>query len=258
MSPLLITILIVVVVATLFGIGFINHTLETNKLEKARQKADLNDRLRRCSEVSESMPGQLMTPALKLMLTRLLLQLSERLLLVDKGNTALQGRTQTMREEIAKGDAITVGNIVQPILTEAKAKEVRFLLESLHGQLGRAVKDGFLQPIEAKSWAKELRHMLVHLHVEFFTNLGQQMLLQKQPRQARLSFERGVQYLRKQPEPAFYQKQLKQLEAHLERATALVMEEDAAQPADEDAPLQGGLKELEDEDDIWRKKNFYE
>lgn len=258
MSPLLITILIVVVVATLFGIGYINHSMETNKLEKARRKADLNDRLQRCSEISESMPGQLMTPALKLMLTRLMLQLSERLNLMEKGNATLQGRIQDLRSEVAKGDDIAVGNIVQPILNEAKAKEVRFLLESLHGQLGRAAKDGLLQPIEAKSWAKELRHMLVYLHVEFFINLGQQKILQKQPRQARLSFERGVQYLRKQPEPAFYQKQLKQLEAHLERATALVMEEDAATSAEEDASqLQDGLKDL-DEEDIWRKKNFYE
>nr|WP_276583749.1 hypothetical protein [Pseudomonas sp. RIT-PI-AD] len=250
--------MIVVVVVALFGIGYINHMMESSKLEKARLKADLSDRLRRCAEVSDSLPGQLMSPALKLMLTRLLMQLSERMALVDKGNAALQARLQELRAEVAKGDAITVGNLVQPVLSEAKAKEVRFLLETLHGQLGRAVKDGFLQPIEAKSWAKELRHMLVYLHVEFFTNMGQQLLMQKQPRQARLSFERGVQYLRKQPEPGHYQKQLSQLQAHLEKATALVMEDNANPEDEENSQLNDGLKELTEEEDIWRKKNFYE
>jgi hypothetical protein len=71
-----------------------------------------------------------------------------------------------------------------------------------------AAQEGFLATNEAKHWVKEIRHILVLLHIEFFNNLGQQALQQNQPGQARLAFERGVQYLRKQPEPKQYEEQL--------------------------------------------------
>ena len=149
-----------------------------------------------------------------------------------------------------------VNNPPQKIASEAKAKEIRFQLESLHGQITRAAQDGLLPADEAKSWVKEIRGMLVQLHVEFFTNLGLQAMQENQPRQARLAFERGVQYLQKQPEPAHYQNQLQQLKAQLDRANALVLEK--AQPsADEPNALTEGLKSLED-DDTWKKKNIYD
>ncbi len=62
MSPLVITLLIVGGIFILIAIAYINHMVEQSKLKKARLKADLNDRLRRCADLSESMPGQLMTP----------------------------------------------------------------------------------------------------------------------------------------------------------------------------------------------------
>lgn len=47
MSPLLITALIIGGIALLIAIGYINHVVENSKLEKARLKAELNDRVRR-------------------------------------------------------------------------------------------------------------------------------------------------------------------------------------------------------------------
>ena len=113
-----------------------------------------------------------------------------------------------------------------------------------------------LPRVEAQKWVKEIRHLLTLLHIEFFGNLGQQALQQGQPRQARLAFERGVQYLQKQPEIGRYQAQLRQMEAQLAQANALVLE--TSQPApDEQSELGDGLKAL-DEDDIWKKKNLYD
>src|SRR5690606_19779056 len=137
-----------------------------SRLEKARLKADLNDRVRRARDVSESMPGQLMSPALKLLLSRFELQFGERLLPLDKNNADLKSRLAELREAVAKGDAIPVRNPPQPITTEIKAKDVRFLLENLHGQITRAAQEHILQAAEAKRWLGEIRHMLVQLHVE--------------------------------------------------------------------------------------------
>ncbi|HSC83778.1 MAG TPA: hypothetical protein VLC30_09185 [Pseudomonas sp.] len=255
MSPVVITVLIVAGIVILIAIGYINNMVENSKLEKARLKADLNDRVRRSRDVSENMPGQLMSPELKLMLSRLELQLSERLLPLDKGNTDLRTRIGELRELVAKNDAIPVRNAPQQILTEIKAKEIRFLLENLHSQITRSAQEGLLPVQEGKRWIGEIRHMLVQLHLEFFSNLGQQAMQHNQPGQARLAYERGVQYLRKQPDTERYKHQLQQLEQLLLRANAMVLEK--AQPtADGHNELVDGLQAIEQDD--WKKKNMYD
>lgn len=256
MSPLVITVLVLVGIALLIAIGYINHLVENRKLEQARQKADLLDRSRRCADISESMPGQFMSPALKLLLSRMELSLGERLLAVDKQNTQIKERIAELRPLIAQGESIAVRNTPQAILTEAKAKDVRFLFEALHAQITRSAQDGLLARNDAQQWVKEIRHLLALLHIEFFGNLGQQALQQGQPGQARLAFERGVQYLRKQQDVGRYQVQLQQLENQLARANAMVLEN--AQPAvDDNSALNDGLKALDD-DDLWKKKNLYD
>lgn len=62
MSPLVITLLIVVGIVILIVIGYVNHMVENSKLEKARLKADLSDRIRRCADLSETLPGQMVSP----------------------------------------------------------------------------------------------------------------------------------------------------------------------------------------------------
>jgi hypothetical protein len=254
-SPLVITLLIVTGIVILIAIGYTNHLLENSKLEKARIRADLSDRMRRCANLSRSLPGQFMSPALKLLLSQFELQLGERLLPLDKRNTALKARIDELRTMVALGESIVVANTPQQIVDENQAKEVRFQLENLHAQITRSTQEGQLSAAEAKRWMGEIRLMLVQLHIEFFTNLGQRALQQQQPGQARLAFERGVQYLRKQPDPARYESQLQQLEKLLARANALVLA--STKPTvDEPSELTEGLKSLEEDD--WKKKNIYD
>ena len=256
MTPLTITLLIVAGIAVLIAIGFLNHVAEKKKLERARLKVELGDRLRRCGEITETFPGQLMSPALKLLMTRLELNVVTRLLAMDKGNEELKARVVELTALVNKGEEIPVNNPPAPIQTEAKAKDVRFLLEALHGQVTRAAHDGFLASGEAKHWVKEIRHILVLLHIEFFNNLGQHALSHEQPGQARLAFERGVQYLRKQPEPAFYQEQLTYLEKLLARSNSMVLT-NIAEVKDQENELNEGLKEVEAAAE-WKKKVVYD
>ncbi|WPN48456.1 hypothetical protein [Pseudomonas sp. P8_241] len=252
----MITLLVVAGIALLIAIGYMNHVVENNKLEKARTKLELNDRVRRCGEITETFPGQLMTPALKLLVTRLELNVCQRLLNLEKSSANLKARITELEALVGQGESIPVNNPPGPIHTEAKAKDVRFLLEALHGQITRAAQDGFLPPSEAKRWIREVRHILVLLHIEFFNNLGQHSLQQNQPGQARLAFERGVQYLRKQQDPRVYAEQLEYLEKLLARANDQVM--------DRIAPVEGevnqlteGLKDVEADAD-WKKKVIYD
>jgi len=254
-TPLLITLLIVAGIALLIVIGYLNNVVENSKLERARLKIELADRLRRCGEITETFPGQFMTPALKLLLTRLELNLNQRQLALDKHNAELKARIAELEGLIALGDSIPVNNPPNPIQTEVKAKDVRFLLEALHTQIVKATQENVLPTSEGKHWVKEIRHLLVLLHIEFFNNLGQQALQQEQPGQARLAFERGVQYLRKQPEPKVYEEQLTYLEKLLARANAQVL--DQMEPAEnEHNELTDGLKT--DEEETWKKKVIYD
>lgn len=255
MSPLLITLLIVGGIALLMVIAYINHAVENSKLDKARQRADLIDRIRRCQDISERLPGQLMTPGLKLLLCQLQLQLSERLQSVDKQHPTLASDIEALRAQVVQGESITVKNPPQPIINEAKAKEARYILENLQALLTGAVQINLMPVNEGKQWMRQIRHMLVQVYIECFSTLGQAALQQGRPGQARLAFERAVQYLRKQPEPALYQIQLKRFEEQLARTNAMVL--DAPPPAaDEPSELTEGLKGLEEED--WKKKNIYD
>lgn len=253
-SPLLITLLIVIGIILLGSIAYINHVVENSKLEKARQRADLQDRIRRCADVSESMPGQLMTPAMKLLLSNMELKLSERLLPLEKNNSDLRTRIEELRNLVSKADGIPVRNAPRAVSNEAQAKEIRFLLENFHSLLTRATQEQQLSAAESKQWAGEIRQALVHTHIELFSNLGQHYLQKNEPRQARLAIERGVQYLKKQPEPAKYQKALQLFEQQLERINALVLQA-SAPDANLSNALTEGLQALDEEDD-WKKKSF--
>ncbi|GGL47007.1 hypothetical protein GCM10009091_30960 [Pseudomonas brenneri] len=256
MTPLMITLLVIAGIVILIAIGYMNHVVENNKLEKARAQIELNDRLRRCGEITETFPGQLMTPQLKLLLTRLELNVNQRMLHLNKSSATIKARIAELETLVGQGESIPVNNPPGPIQTEAKAKDVRFLLEALHGQVTRAAQDGFLPTNEAKHWIREIRHLLVLLHIEFFNNLGQHALQQAQPGQARLAFERGVQYLRKQPEPAAYSQHLQLLEKQLARANSMVLT-NSQQTAEEVNELTEGLK-ADDADAEWKKKVIYD
>lgn len=256
MTPLMITLMVVAGIALLIAIGYLNHVAENSKLDKARAKLELADRLRRCSEISDTFPGQLVTPALKLLMTRLELNVMQRMAGMDKHDAQIKNRVAELETLVAQGDAIAVTNPASPILTEAKAKDVRFLLEALHGQVTRAAHDGFLQTSEAKHWIREIRNILVMLHIEFFNNLGQAALQQDQPGQARLAFERGVQYLKNQPDPVTYQHALLTMEKQLARANSMVLT-NTAPTEDDDNALTEGLK-ADDVESEWKKKVIYD
>ncbi|WP_277052750.1 hypothetical protein [Zestomonas thermotolerans] len=255
MSPVVITLLVVGGIAILLAIGYINSLIESRNLERARRKAELGDLIKRCARLSEGLPGQFMSGPLKLLLARLELLDCEHLLPLDKQNTALRERIEELRRLIAQGEAIAVPNAPQKIFNEAKAKEIRYQLDDLHAQIGRAARAGLLGTQEAKRWVQQIRDMLVRTHLELFNNLGQAALQQNRPGQARLAFERGVQYLRKLADPTPYEAELKRLEVQLEQANALVL--DRLKPgAGDPSELTEALKTLEDDD--WKKKQIYD
>ncbi|WXL24107.1 hypothetical protein WG219_12185 [Ectopseudomonas mendocina] len=256
MSPLFITSLVIGGVVLLLAIAYINQMVEANKIEKARMRADLTDRLRRCGDLNETLPGQLMSPALKQLLIRLQIHICDRLIGLNKNDKDALANLEVLRQQQKLGESITISNPQEHISSEAKGKDIRYQLETLHGQLTRAVKDGVITVAEGKHWVGQIRHMLCQVHIELFNNLGLQALQKNMPGQARLAFERGVQYLSKQPEPNPYKEALKKFEDQLARANALVLD-NIKRSSSQQSELNTGLDSL-GSDEEWKKKNIYD
>ncbi len=256
MSSVTIVILILVGVVALFLIGYLNHVLEKNKLDKARRKAELIDRQRRCANLSESLPGQLMTVELKQLLNRLELHFIDQLRVIEKHDPKYQLHAEELRQLIAKADDLPIKNPPLTIITDEQAKDVRFQLESLQTQIIRAVEEKLIPANQGKQWLVQIKQMLVNVYIDYFSNLGCQLLSQNQPGKARLVFERAVQYLKKQKDINLYQQQLKQFEALLTRANASVLEHTRPNPA-QSTELTEGI-EQQDQEDGWKKKQIYD
>lgn len=255
MSPALITALVFAALFVAIILVYASQQIERRKLERQRQKAELTERVRRCADLSEILPGQMMTPALKLLMCKLELKLSERLRPMAPENTELVTRIDELVVLLGKGENLPVKNPPQAINTENKAKEVRFLLEGLHGVITRAARENLITTAEARHWVDEIRHMMVQLHIDFFTSVGVQLLQQDKPRQARLAFERAVQFLRRQADQDRYRIELRELAKHLERANDLALDREPTE--EEEDELTVGLTQ-EEIDDPWRKKQVYD
>jgi hypothetical protein len=253
LSPVVISGLVVAALFLVIAIGYASQIVEKHNLEKARLRADLNDRLRRCVTVADALPGQMITPQLKTMLTRLELYLCERLLPLERKNPAHAARMQALTSALAGGETAATNPPVK-IASEAQAKQLRLLLEDLHAQVVWAAKQRQLDQDSAKFWLQEIQRLLVQLHVEYFDNMGRQALQQRQPQKARLTFERGIQYLRKQPQTPEHQARIAAFAALIE--VALGAEQERQQPnPEEPSQLAEGLKDLDDDD--WKKNNIY-
>lgn len=256
MSPLVITILVVSGIGLLIAIAYCNQWVERKKLETSRRKAELNDRIQRSSGLSDALPGQLMSPKLKLMLCRVQLHFVEELLRIDKKHQAAASRKAALLQQIAQGEDIALNNPLQAINSEPRGNEVRLQLETLHTLILRSAKDGALTLEEAKHWQAEIQHLLAQMNTELFSSLAKQALQNNQLGKARLALEQGVQQLRKQPTPERYQREIDKLQAQLDHVSGQLVELKAPEH-EQDSELIGGLKSLESEDD-WKKKSVYD
>ncbi|WP_205340569.1 hypothetical protein [Denitrificimonas caeni] len=256
MSSVTIVILIFIAIAALLFIGYINQLIEKTSLEKARLKADLLDRYRRCGILSEALPGQLMSVELKQLLNRLELHFVEQLSTIDSQEAKYKLREEELRQSIAEADELRIKNLPVTIISDQQAKDVRFQLESLQAQIIRAVEEKLLPGAEGKYWLGQLKHMLVTVYIDYFNNSGRQFLEQDNTAQARLMFERAIQYLKKQNDAALYKQPMAQFESLLARTNASMLE--GSNPSSEQiSELTEGL-ELQDQENEWKKKHIYD
>ncbi|GAC1037924.1 hypothetical protein thsps117_26820 [Pseudomonas sp. No.117] len=255
MSSTMIAAVVGLGILLIIMIAFVNQKLEAGRLEKQRLVADLTDRIKRCAQLAGSLPGQLMTPALKQLFNRIELGLIARLGALQPPSATLTARKTELEEGLAKGDDIEVTNVARPVHTEARVKEVRGYLEMLHSLVAHANQVGILDGQEAQRWVAEMRYLLTLSYVEFFRYQAEQQIKNEHFIQARQAYERAIMQIRKQQQPERYTELLAYLEEQMTQVKRQQSElaEQASGSANELSDSVDTLK-----DDSWRKKNDYE
>jgi cell division septum initiation protein DivIVA len=252
---MLIGILVAVGVAVLVGIGFISHSLERARLERARQVADLSARVRHCSAIGSLLPGQFMSQEL----ATLLLSIEQHLLLqlqkIDRKNPKVDKQLADVRQQLAGGE-VTINNAPRKILDEAQAKEVRDMLENLHKLVAQAHRDGVLDKSGMTRWTAQIRQYLTTTVIEMYQNVARTALQDRKPRLAKLQYERALGYLQKLNDPA-YSELFAQLRAKLKMAEDMVVQSEL-RSADGTSELEAGIAQLDKGDDEWKKKAVYD
>lgn len=254
MSSVTIIVLILGGIVALLLVGYLNNSVEKNKLEKARKKAEQSERQQRIEALSESLPKQFLTVALKQLLHKLELHFVEGVLANDAQNKRMQGRKLLLKERLEQGEQYAIGNPEVSVQTEEQVKEIRFQLESLQTQLVRATEEKLVPVEQLKPAVAHIQMQLINLYLDYFRVSGQRFMQQGQSRQARLAYERAVKLLKRQTAPQFTQ-QLGQFEQLLAQATKLVLEQTQATTSS-GSELSGAVDS--EQSDEWKKKQLYD
>ncbi|GGM15968.1 hypothetical protein ACFQDN_26580 [Pseudomonas asuensis] len=236
--------------------AYVDQVADRYQLDKARLRADLNDRIFRIGTLSESFPAQFMTPELKQLLIRLELNLIQRIARLEKPTEALTERESLLQEQEKLGIEISIDNQPCPLSSEAAFKAVNFQLETLNSQIHRAVQDGLLTKADASNWFKSIRHWLTQSNLEMFDNMAAQALESDQPRLAKRAYERGLQYIRNQSDQTAFQSQREAFEKGMELAEETIAKQTEAEQQLKATPLEE--KTPEPEGSQWKKKPLYD
>jgi hypothetical protein len=255
MSPLLIGSLVAGGVLILLSIGFISHSLERARIERARAIAELASRLKTCRTINAQLPGQYMSAELKVLLTSLEISLLEKLTRLDRKDERARQMLESARQELKKPEP-AVGNPPVKMESEIQAKEARLMLENLQTLLVQAHKEGMIDKLALQQWSAQISEYLLVTSLEVFEVLAIQGMHQGKPRVAKLQYERAIAYLHQQNNPVL-DDQVLRFKALLEQASAATVRSEQATNADS-SELSAGLQELEKTDAEWKKKAVYD
>ena len=255
MSPMLIAALVIGGLVILVCIGFFSQSLERARLERARALAELRARLRQCSTINASLPGQFMSAELKTQLSQIEADLLARLIKLDKKNTQLADQLTSVRQQLDKNDP-RITNIPVAITSEAAAQDARQQLSDLLQQLELARRDRVLDDAAFRRWSQELDQHLYQTTLTMFQAIANEAMQTGKPRVAKLQYERAIAYLAKQPhnDSTAQLAVFRQLLANAEQA-ALRMEQNSDAGTNE---LSAGVQALAADDEAWKKKAIYD
>jgi hypothetical protein len=239
----------------LLSIGFISHSLERARIERARAIAELSSRLKICRTINAQLPGQYMSAELKMLLTSLEISLLEKLSRLDRKDERARQMLESARQELKTPQPAFINSPVK-MESEIQAKEARLMLENLQTLLVQAHKEGMIDKLALQQWSAQISDYLLVTSLEVFQVLVTQGMHQGKPRVAKLHCERAIAYLHQQHNPALADQVLR-FKALLEQASDATVRSDQVTNADS-SELSARLQELEKTDTEWKKKAVYD
>ncbi len=255
MSPMLIAALVAGGLVLLICIGFLSQALERARLERARKLAELQGRLRQCSNINASLPGQFMSPELKTQLLQIEAQLLSRLVKLNSKNAQFDEQLAAVRQQLDKSEQ-RISNAPVAITNEAVAQSAQHQLSDLQLLLEQSRRDGMLDDAAFRRWGQELNQHLYETTLAVYQAVANEAMQAGKPRVAKLQYERAIAYLTKQAQmnSASQLAVFRQLLVNAEHA-ALRMEQASGDGNNE---LSAGVHALEKDDEAWKKKALYD
>jgi hypothetical protein len=257
MSTTALALMFVSCILLFLFMAYVDQVADRYQLDKARLRADLNDRIYRIGTLSETFPNQFMTPELKQLLIRLELSLIRRLNALQKQTEALTEREALLLDLEKHGLDITIDNPPCPVINEAVFKDVNFQLETLNGQVHRAVQDGLLTKADASGWFKSVRYWLALSNLDMFEAMAHQALESNQPRLAKRACERALQYIRNQSDQGAFESQRESFEKGMAEAEKMIEKQVEAESNVPTSPAEKPAPESKEESE-WKKKQVYD
>jgi len=242
---------------------------ERARIEKIRKTNQLTERHRRMQQLLYDLPPQYLNNELRIMIAERAVETVGELIKIQ-GDARLERYLESdmqflneLREKNPKFQAV-------PVTTEAKAKEVRGILEVLHNFIEIQHKNKRLDTNSAKKYSTQIKLAVCQSKADLFAGRAQQASKTK-PRVAIHNYHSAIDAYKEfagnpqaQKHISIYRQKIKALEAMANKDNEKFKEQTkdnkdaSAAPKDEDAPQNKEWDKFMDKGDDWQIKNQYD
>lgn len=236
--------------------AYVNSLLEKHREEREIQRRAFIEKMNRTRKLSCDFPAQFMTAELKALLFRIERGCVERLIKLGNASLPLKAKVEDLLTRIENAGKYVDENKVLHLTSEGAAQAARVQVQALHAVLKDALTDEIVTNAETQRWLTFLRLTMVKIYVEMFGRLAASQLSENEPRKAKLTVERALQYLNKQNTNGQFSNEIEQFKTSLELATNEVLRLDSERSPDEFNILELAESMLVNDEESWKKKAY--
>ena len=255
MDTSIVLIFAVIVVVSIVVIGF-SQMREKAKIERARKITALENRFRHAKKLFMDIPGQYLSPELKLLLLKRMEEVALELgnLKTNKPVDAWLAETQELKQ------AVEAGADQRPSIkidSESKSQDINELLESLFKLIESLHQSGRLNKETARRTLRQVLFLIHKTHADLHIYQAREFIRQNEIRKAINAYHMASTELGKSKDNPLATKVIKTLRTRIKELDALPADGNPQQPKEGPQQLD---KEWDSflEVDSWKKKADYD
>lgn len=253
LSPVLISVLILIGITILMLVAFISNRLEQVKLERARKLAVLGDTARRKQYLLDRLSDGYLTTAIRTLIARTIVDNLQAANDLAPSHPGGANRLELARVQMEQVSQEPVPEAPPPPKGNNDANEIKALLQEVHHTILDLHKRGKIANDEAKQHLSHIRIYAVQVALSRYTEAAKQAEGAGKPKLAIHQYSCAIQELEKQKPSKINRNEIKRL-------AELVKELRRKAKADksDNSQLSSGLGELNDDEAAWKMKNQYD